>query len=139
MGARRRGRILAVQALYAWDINKQPVEGLCRFEWVDPEEREDLEEAFTFARLLLTGTLQEIEQIDELIRAQLEHWDFSRVSRVELAILRVSVYALRFQSGIPPRVVIDEAIDIAKRFSGDESYRFINGVLDAIHKCGQTQ
>ena len=139
MGARRRGRILAVQALYAWDINKQPVEGLCRFEWVDPEEREDLEEAFTFARLLLTGTLQEIEQIDELIRAQLEHWDFSRVSRVELAILRVSVYALRFQSGIPPRVVIDEAIDIAKRFSGDESYRFINGVLDAIHKCDQTQ
>ncbi len=139
MGARRRGRILAVQALYAWDINKQPVEGLCRFEWVDPEEREDLEEAFTFARLLLTGTLQEIEQIDELIRAQLENWDFSRVSRVELAILRVSVYALRFQSGIPPRVVIDEAIDIAKRFSGDESYRFINGVLDAIHKCGQTQ
>jgi len=139
MGARRRGRILAVQALYAWDINKQPVEGLCRFEWVDPEEREDLEEAFTFARLLLTGTLQEIEQIDELIRAQLENWDFSRVSRVELAILRVSVYALRFQSGIPPRVVIDEAIDIAKRFSGDESYRFINGVLDAIHKCDQTQ
>ena len=139
MGARRRGRILAVQALYAWDINKQPVEGLCRFEWVDPEEREDLEEAFTFARLLLTGTLQEIEQIDELIRAQLEHWDFSRVSRVELAILRVSVYALRFQPEIPPRVVIDEAIDIAKRFSGDESYRFINGVLDAIHKCGQTQ
>jgi len=130
---------LAVQALYAWDINKRPVEDLGRFEWVDPEEREDLDEAFTFARLLIAGTLAEIEQIDELIRAQLEHWDFSRVSRVELAILRVSVYALRFQSDIPPRVVIDEAIDIAKRFSGDESYRFVNGVLDAIHKCGQAK
>ncbi len=130
---------MAVQALYAWDINKRPVEDLGRFEWVDPEEREDLDEAFTFARLLIAGTLAEIEQIDELIRAQLEHWDFSRVSRVELAILRVSVYALRFQSDIPPRVVIDEAIDIAKRFSGDESYRFVNGVLDAIHKCGQAK
>ncbi len=139
MGARRRGRILAIQAMYAWDINKQPIEDLCRFDWIDPDERPRLEDAITFGRLLLTGALQELEQIDELIRRQLEHWDFSRVSRVELAILRVSVYALRFQTDVPPRVVIDEAIDIAKRYSSDESYRFINGVLDAIHKCGQAQ
>ncbi len=139
MGARRRGRIMAMQALYAWEMSKQPVEELCRFDWLDPGKRPKLEEAVTFARLLLTGTVQEIEQIDELIRAQLEHWDFSRVSRVELAILRVSVYGLRFQADMPPRVVIDEAIDIAKQYSGDESYRFINGVLDAIHKCGQAK
>ncbi len=139
MGVRRRGRILAIQAMYAWDISKQPIEELSGFDWLDPEERSKLEDSITFGRLLLTGTLQELEQIDELIRRQLEHWDFSRVSRVELAILRVSVYALRFQTDVPPRVVIDEAIDIAKRYSSDESYRFVNGVLDAIHKCGQAQ
>lgn len=139
MGARRRGRILAVQALYAWEMTKQPVEQLSQFDWLEPDEQPGAAEALAFARLLVTGTLQELETIDETIRAQLEHWDFSRVSRVELAILRMSVYALRFQPDIPPRVVIDEAVDIAKRYSGEESYRFVNGVLDAIHKCGKKQ
>jgi N utilization substance protein B len=72
--------------------------------------------------------------VDRSIIRQLEHWDFSRLNKVDLAILRISAYCLLFQSDIPPSVTIDEAIDIAKEFGTDDSYRFINGVLDGIRK-----
>ncbi len=72
--------------------------------------------------------------IDEKIKEHLEHWDFSRLSRVDLAILRMSVFCLLYQPDIPATVTIDEAIDIAREFGTDDSYRFINGVLDSIQK-----
>lgn len=145
MGIRRRGRIIAFQAIYGWEYTQAPVEDVVLFSWLrqaasaigDPQpdpgpesERED----FTFPRLLVAGTLQNIETIDRAIRDQLEHWDFSRVGKVDLAILRMSVYALLFQPDIPASVTIDEAIDIAKAFGTDESYKFINGVLDGIRR-----
>ena len=141
MGIRRKGRIIAFQALYAWE--------LACFAWLDtaPHGRTGSGEAddrpvgdagLDFPRLLVAGTIQNIEEIDEAIRSQLEHWDFDRVTKVDLSILRVSVYALLFQTDIPATVTIDEAIDIAKEFGTEESYKFVNGVLDGIRKsrCG---
>jgi transcription antitermination protein NusB len=135
MGSRRKARIIAFQALYSWDISRSDIEDLSKFIWLeDPENKTKDQTTIDFARFLLAGTIENIEHIDETIKKRLEHWDFSRLSRVDLAILRMSVYALLYQKDIPSTVTIDEAIDIAKDFGAEDSYRFINGVLDGILK-----
>jgi N utilization substance protein B len=72
-----------------------------------------------------------------MIRAHLQNWDFSRVNRVDLAVLRLSAYTLMFQQDISPSIVINEAIGISKEFGTDDSYRFVNGVLDSIRRTLQ--
>ncbi len=135
MGTRRRGRIIAFQSLYRYDISGSPLEELLDFSWLDKEKLKDgREESLAFARLLISGTLENIERIDEIIQNQLEHWDINRLSKVDLAILRMSAYSLLYQKDIPASVTIDEAVDIAKEFGTADSYRFINGVLDGIKK-----
>ncbi len=136
MGSRRRGRILAIQALYSWEMSDAPLEELTSLSWSDDGKAgEGLDEATSaFARLLITGTVEKIDEVDGMIRKRLENWDFRRLAKVDLAILRMSVYCLLFQKDIPPSVVIDEAIDISKDFGSEDSYRFINGVLDGIRK-----
>ncbi len=131
MGVRRKGRILAFQALYSWDISQGDDSRVRAFEWLEGEEEE---EAVSFARLILAGTLENVDSIDEILQEHMENWQLDRVSRVDLAILRLSVYSLLHQSDIPARVTINEAIEIAKQFGSDESYRFVNGVLDAVRK-----
>ena len=135
MGSRRKARIIAVQSLYAWEMASTPVDELLRFQWLDDERRESLDEAtLTFSRLLVAGTIENVDGVDQAIERQLEHWDIDRLRRVDLAVLRMSVYSLFYQNDIPPNVVIDEAIDIARLYSIDDSYRFVNGVLDGIRK-----
>ena len=135
MGPRRRGRVLAVQSLYSWDFSRSALEELLKFSWQDDSEAAELDETTAaFARMLVAGTIENISVVDDHIKKRLEHWDFSRLARVDLAILRMSVFCLLFQKDIPASVVIDEAIDISKDFGTDESYRFINGMLDGIRK-----
>lgn len=135
MGGRRKGRIIAFQALYSFDIAFREIDELFTFSWIDKERRGRLkEETLAFSRLLVKGTIENLPVIDEKIKEHLEHWDFSRLLRVDLAILRMSVFCLLYQPDIPATVTIDEAVDIAKEFGTDESYRFINGVLDSIKK-----
>ncbi len=135
MGSRRKARVLALQALYSWDFTSKSSRELGSFEWLDEERRAKFEEdTLMFARLIIQGTLENIEEIDNKIKEQLEHWDFSRLARVDLAILRFSIYGLLYQNEIPTSVTIDEAIDLAKQYGSGESYRFINGVLDGVRK-----
>ncbi len=135
MGSRRKGRVLAVQTLFSWDTVNQDIDDLLTFSWLDDDDLEKLNpDVLMFARLLVSGTLEKIEDVDSEIKTQLEHWDFGRLSRVELSILRMSVYSIKYQEDIPASVTIDEAIDISKDYASDESYRFINGVLDGITK-----
>jgi transcription antitermination protein NusB len=135
MGSRRKARIIAFQTLYGWEMSRAPLAELMEVDWIDDEKKERLEEdTLAFARLLVSGTIENIEEVDAAITGQLEHWDFSRLSRVDLAILRMSAYSLLYQRDVPPSVTIDEAVDIAKEFGADDSYRFVNGVLDGIRK-----
>ena len=135
MGSRRQARIIAFQSLYSWEMNRQEVEEILAFHWIDKDRLSLIpEETLVFARLLASSTLENIETIDSLIRGHLEHWDFGRLSKVELSILRMSTASLLYHKSIPPSVTIDEAVDIAKDFASDESYKFINGVLDGIRK-----
>jgi transcription antitermination protein NusB len=135
MAGRRKGRILAFQALFAWDASRLPLESLLDFSWIEEEKRDRLgEEGIAFPRLIIAGTIDHIEEIDALIKAHLTNWDFDRLNKVDLAILRMSVYSLLYQKDLHPTIVIDEAIDISKEFGSDESYRFVNAVLDSIRK-----
>lgn len=139
MGVRRAGRVIAFQTLYRYDVTREPVSGLLDFSWIDAPERLSAE-SLDFARLLIAGTVERIDEVDAAIRRQLEHWDFSRLSRVDLAVLRIGVYSLLFLPDVPASVTIDEAIDIAREFGTDDSYRFVNGVLDGVlkHQLGRT-
>ncbi len=139
MGSRRKARIIAFQSLYGWDMNRVTADELAQFSWLDEERRQRVDGGtLDFARLIVAGCLENLDTIDAAIRQQLENWDFSRLSRVDLAILRMSVYSLFFQKDIPASVTIDEAIDIVKEFGSEDSYRFINGVLDGIRKAQES-
>ncbi|WP_407400125.1 transcription antitermination factor NusB [Treponema sp.] len=151
--SRRNGRILAVQALYSYDVGKMPLEELLKLEWIQnesdnivPEElKEGLEaeaagsdtkaEEYDFARLLIAGTINHIDEIDEKIKAHLSgKWDFNRLNKVTLAVIRISVFAILYQKDLNPTIVIDEAIGISKDFGTDDSFKFINAILDTIRK-----
>ncbi len=132
MLARRKARRIAVQALYSWEMNRVPVKELLTFEWMQEKDRADAD--VNFARILTSGTIEQIDEIDSLIDAHLDNWNMDRVSRVDLAILRISTYSLRYQPDIAIQITIDEAIELARSLSTDDSFRFINGVLDAVRK-----
>lgn len=136
MASRRKGRILAFQALYCWEANRLPIDELVGFSWLENEKREALDEDIAvFSRLLISGTIENIKAIDGMIKKHLQNWDIARLNRVDLAIIRMSAYTLMFQHDIAPSIVIDEAIGISKEFGADDSFRFINGVLDSIRRA----
>jgi N utilization substance protein B len=136
MGTRRDGRVLAFQSLYRYDMTGQGLAEILDRSWMDEKAEHAMSpESHGFAALLVQGTLERIVEVDACIRQQLENWDFERLARVDLAILRMSVYALLYQAAIPATVTIDEAVDIAREYGGDQSYRFVNGVLDGVRKA----
>ena len=135
MAGRRKGKILAFQALYAWDVSRRSLADLLDFSWVEDEKREKLgEEGIAFPRLIISGAIEHIAEIDQVIKNNVTNWDFDRLNKVDLAILRMSAYSLLYQQDMHPSIVIDEAIDISKEFGSDESYKFVNAVLDSIRK-----
>ena len=147
MASRRKGRILAFQALYSWDVHYSQTgdtsipDGLLDFSWnVKAGAAPVLSDGDSaFSRLLVTGAVENIDRIDGVIQKHLKNWNIERLNRVDLAILRMSVYTLIFQTDMPATIVIDEAIGISKEFGTDDSYRFINGVLDAVLKTIGTE
>ena len=136
MGPRRKGRILAVQSLFAYDFTQCPVNNLTCFSWVKDEKNSASanENIRSFASLLITGTIENLQTIDSIIKKHLENWDFNRLNRLDLAVLRISIFSFLFMKDVPVSVVIDEAVSIAKDFGTDDSYKFINGVLDGARK-----
>jgi N utilization substance protein B len=134
MAARRKGRILAFQALYWYDAAPGiPLARLLSFDWVEPEKLAKYGEGIlAFARILISGTIENIDAIDNLIRSKLENWDFSRIKKVELAVLRISTYSLLYQKELAPSIIIEEAIGLCREFGEKDSFRFVNGVLDKL-------
>ena len=132
MGRRRKAREVALQLLYQLDVQGEanPEPHLDEF-WsrhpVDPEVRE-------FAGALVRGTKLHEAKIDELISHYALHWELDRMAVVDRNILRQSIFELLWMGEAPPKVVINEALEVAKKFSTQESSRFINGILDRIHK-----
>ncbi|TDI34434.1 MAG: transcription antitermination factor NusB [Acidobacteria bacterium] len=128
MGVRRKGRELALQMLYQWDVTRAPFGEVV---WSIGVIRNPSKEARDFGRLLAEGTIRRVEEIDALISAQSDSWRLSRMAAVDRNILRVAVYEF-LDTETPKRVIINEALEIAKRFSAPDAVSFVNGVLDAV-------
>ena len=132
MGTRRTAREYALQMLFQWDITHDEIDQvMATFFQNKPEESPTIVD---FAGQLVHGTVAHVEQIDEVIRRHAEHWRLDRMAIVDRNILRVSVWEFLYEKETPMSVVINEAIEIARRFSAQESPQFINGVLDSIKR-----
>lgn len=135
MAARHRSRHRAIQILYQCDLrNLEAAEAVTNFyDGLYSEEQSEAPDPDPFMENLVRGTLSRKADLDERITAASEHWKIERMSAVDRNILRLAIFELLEQSN-PPAVVIDEALELARRFSGPESVAFINGVLDAVRK-----
>lgn len=131
MDKRTRARELVLQALYQLDVQGQELfEQLGKFFVESEQDRSVRELAWDWTK----GTWENLAECDRLIASTTIRWQFSRLSPVDKGILRLAVYQLKFCPDIPPKVVINEAIELAKKFGTDKSGSFVNGVLDAVLK-----
>jgi transcription antitermination protein NusB len=132
MGPRRKAREYALQMLFQWDITHDSTDQIAAtfFE----NQKEESQVVRDFAQSLLAGTVEHVERIDELIRRHAEHWRLDRMATVDRNLLRLAIEEFLYQADTPKTVVINEAIEIARRYSTQESPLFINGVLDSVKK-----
>ncbi len=132
MSTRRDNRIAAMQFLYSWEIN--PSGDLDTDVRLFFKAQENPRDYYNFAEELIYGVIKKGEVLDSNINDNAQNWNFKRIAKVDLAILRLAIYELLYRPDIPPVVTINEAIDMGKLYSGLESKRFINGILDNIKK-----
>jgi N utilization substance protein B len=136
IGARRRARECALQMLYSMDVNPDiGVDQVFAHFWRDfageaAAERDA--DVIAFAERLVRGVDEHHAEIDELVQSASRNWRLERMARVDRNLLRLGAYELRHEADIPGRVVINEAIELAKRFGTAESPAFVNGILDRI-------
>ncbi|MCU0453950.1 MAG: transcription antitermination factor NusB [Bacteroidetes bacterium] len=126
---RRRVRERVLQALYACEVSKNP-ENPAVDELLAGLEVDDV--AFRFARSLIIKVNDTSKELDELIRGQVEHWEFTRLAVLDKIILRIAICEFLYFDDIPPKVSINEAIEIARTYSTEKSDKFVNGVLDSV-------
>lgn len=132
MGTRRKARECALQMLFAADVAKTPDASVLTGNYWKELGEPTLDEATReFSNQLAAGTLREIERTDETIRTRAEHWRIERMAIVDRNVLRLAVYEFLF-TDTPHTVIINEALEIARRFSTFEATQFINGILDAV-------
>lgn len=133
MGSRRKARECALQMLFAADVSEIRPDQLVRLYWRELGEVDVEEAAREFATRLATGTIAHKDELDERIRLRAEHWRISRMAIVDRNVLRLAVYEFLYEP-TPRTVAINEALEIARRFSTYEATQFINGILDAIKR-----
>jgi N utilization substance protein B len=132
---RHRARQAAVQMLYQWEVGQMAVEEVFRTFWAAnvPGMEGPNEDVQAFSEQLVRSTVANLEKIDPLITQTAEHWRLSRMAAIDRLILRLAI-AEFLEGQTPKNVVINEALELAKTFSGDDSAKFINGILDAVKK-----
>ncbi len=136
MAARHRSRRRALQVLFEWDMRKGPIDSAIRhyYDTLHSEEGSETQlKPDKFMEELVRGTVSNCEKIDGQIDQKSQHWRLARMPVVDRNILRLAIYEMS-AALVPAPVVIDEALDLARQFSGDESVSFINGILDAVHR-----
>jgi N utilization substance protein B len=132
MASRRKSRELALQMLFQWEVGKHsPAHVVATF--LDPEKVDT--PAVSFARRLFQGTVDNVSTLDPMLSQHAKNWRIERMAAVDRNVLRLALFELLHQPDTPPAVVINEALEIARRFSGEDSAEFVNGVLDAVSKA----
>jgi N utilization substance protein B len=130
MSLRRRAvRERVLQALYAYELSHEPIQMIIE-NIVGNLQKQP--ESFAFAKQLILKVIECTKELDGFIRQRVEHWEFNRLAIIDRIILRMSICELLYFDDIPPKVTINEAIEIARAFSTDKSDKFVNGVLDSI-------
>jgi N utilization substance protein B len=131
---RHQARECALRALYLWEVGR--TDPAVALETFFAEHAEDAPDAVRqFAGEIVTGTTAEAAAIDAIIAQHSEHWRVERLAVIDRLILRMAVWELRHEADTPPAVVLNEALELARTFSTDDSVRFVNGVLDGIRKA----
>jgi transcription antitermination protein NusB len=128
---RRIVREKVMQALYANEITKDGVEHVVKYNLAGLEDNKD---AHAFARDLVAATIEHTADIDKVIRSKVANWDFKRIALIDRLILRMAICELLYFKDIPPKVTMNEAIELAKLFSTERSGHFVNGILDAVQE-----
>jgi N utilization substance protein B len=151
--ARHRAREAALQMLYQWEVGRAPEADIIRTYWAGrdaPPDSEDeladavpeaalVEDERAYANALLSGTIARVAEADELIGAHARNWRVERMAVVDRLVLRLAIYELLARPETPAAVVINEALELARTFSGEEAVPFTNGVLDAVRKVTRRQ
>jgi N utilization substance protein B len=136
MASRRRARELALQMLFQWEVGEHTAQHVIstflRSQRVEPEEE-------SFARSLFEGAVSEVDTLDRMIQEHAEHWRLERMAAVDRNVIRLALHELLHYETTPPAVVINEALELARRFSSADSVEFVNGVLDAIRRARATR
>jgi N utilization substance protein B len=147
--ARHRARAAALQMLYQWEVGRTPIDEVVRTYWpgrdAPPDPDDELADAIpdaalvederTYANALVSGTIERMGEADELIGAHARNWRVERMAVIDRMVLRLAIYELLSRPDTPAAVVINEALELARTFSGEEPVPFINGVLDAVRKA----
>ncbi|MEI6590268.1 MAG: transcription antitermination factor NusB [Verrucomicrobiota bacterium] len=127
---RRDGRVAALQYMYAWSMNN-PSNIATDLETFFAS-MEQPRSHYEFGEQLIHGIIENVTEIDARIRTLAQNWEFDRIAKIDLAILRLAIYEMIYRNDIPPVVSINEAIDLSKEFSNIDAKRFINGILDRL-------
>jgi len=135
MRKRTKAREMSLQILYEIDIRKEPLSDLINDFWGRPSISKSADkEIKKFVMQLVEGTIAQSEVIDKTISAIAKNWQLKRMAVIDRNIIRMGAYELLFIEDIPPKVSINEAVELAKRYGDVESSKFVNGILDKIHK-----
>lgn len=139
MRKRTHAREIALQALYQEDVLGRDEEGSASLLDTFVDEATDDPEVRRFARELITGTRAAKDELDARIESVVTNWKLSRVAPVDRSILRMALFEILQGGDTPPKVAINEAIDLAKKFSTEQSGAFVNGILDRVYREGPEQ
>lgn len=126
---RRQTREKVLQTLYAYELSKEPIANI--METVLGELKGSRED-FDFAKQLVAASIEHEQEIEKIMRRKIAHWEFERIAVIDRLVIRMGICEMLYFQDIPPKVTINEAIEIAKSFSTEKSGKFVNGVLDAI-------
>ena len=137
-GPRRQGREAALQILYLWEVGRtDPASAIeAYFAGHAPDAAESVR---SFATELVEGTVADLGAIDAIVTRHSTNWRFDRLAVIDRLILRLAIWELRHAGDVPAAVVLNEAVELARRFSTDEAVRFVNGVLDAVRRAGEDE
>ena len=132
MRRRTQGRETALKILYQAEINRRDISSATEYFWTDVESMDTQVKEFT--QRITKGVEHNLKTIDEKISRYAENWQLNRMAVIDRNILRIGVFELLYAPDIPPKVSINEAVELAKRYGDLESSKFVNGILDKIHK-----
>jgi transcription antitermination protein NusB len=132
---RRRAREASLQMLYQWEVGRSSAEESVATYWPEHDADHELPEPLRdFANSLVHGTVARVKEIDAILTAHAQNWRVERMAVIDRLVLRLAIYELLAEAETPPRVIINEALELARTYSGDEAVGFVNGILDAVRK-----